>query len=321
MAKIALRETMLGAALLVLSHAPVHALAARTWVASVSAGGNDAHACTRTAPCKTFAVAVARTAPGGEINCVDADDYGRVTITKSLSIVCDNTEAGIFAAGTVGITVDTLVTDTVTLKGIDIEGFGTGTIGISFIQGGALHVHKVRIKNFRSTAPHTSAQGINFVPTRAAALYVSESYLTDNGSGFDGSGIRIVPTAAAAATVAITNTRVENNLNGMRIFNGSPDTLKVVIADSTIVGNTSAGIAHDSNAGPSQLTLKNVVVANNGFQGVFNGPTASTRIGDSVVTGNATGVENAGGSFTSYKNNQIRLNTVDGTPLAAEMPE
>jgi hypothetical protein len=69
------------------------------------------------------------------------------------------------------------------------------------------------------------------------------------------------------------------------------------------------------------LTLKNVVVANNGLQGVFNGPTASMRIGDSVVTGNATGVENAGGSFTSYKNNQIRLNTVDGTPLAAEIPE
>jgi len=39
------------------------------------------------------------------------------------------------------------------------------------------------------------------------------------------------------------------------------------------------------------------------------------------VTGNATGVENFEGSFTSYKNNQIRLNTVDGTPLAAETPE
>jgi len=305
--------------LVLLSHTPVHALAARTWVASASAGGNDAHACSRAAPCKTFAVAVARTIAGGEINCVDADDYGKVTITKSLSIVCDNTEAGIFAAGTVGITVNTLATDSVTLKGIDIEGFGTGTVGINFIRGGTLHVHKVRINHFRSTTA-APVNGINFAPTLGAALYVSESYLTENGTGFGGSGISIA--AAATATVAITNTRIENNLHGIRIINVSSDTLKVAVTDSTIVGNAGAGIVTSSTDGPNQLMLKSVLVANNGAQGVTNiGPAASTRIGDSIVTGNATGVENFEGSFTSYKNNQIRLNTVDGTPLAAETPE
>jgi len=310
---------MLGAMLVLLSHTPVHALAARTWVASVSAGGNDAHACSRAAPCKTFAVAVARTIAGGEINCVDADDYGKVTITKSLSIVCDNTEAGIFAAGTVGITVNTLATDSVTLKGIDIEGFGTGTVGINFIRGGTLHVHKVRINHFRSTTA-APVNGINFAPTLGAALYVSESYLTENGTGFGGSGISIA--AAATATVAITNTRIENNLHGIRIINVSSDTLKVAVTDSTIVGNAGAGIVTSSTDGPNQLMLKSVLVANNGAKGVTNiGPAASTRIGDSIVTGNATGVENFEGSFTSYKNNQIRLNTVDGTPLAAETPE
>jgi len=316
---IAPKGAMLGAMLVLLSHTPVHALAARTWVASVSAGGNDAHACSRAAPCKTFAVAVARTIAGGEINCVDADDYGKVTITKSLSIVCDNTEAGIFAAGTVGITVNTLATDSVTLKGIDIEGFGTGTVGINFIRGGTLHVHKVRINHFRSTTA-APVNGINFAPTLGAALYVSESYLTENGTGFGGSGISIA--AAATATVAITNTRIENNLHGIRIINVSSDTLKVAVTDSTIVGNAGAGIVTSSTDGPNQLMLKSVLVANNGAQGVTNiGPAASTRIGDSIVTGNATGVENFEGSFTSYKNNQIRLNTVDGTPLAAETPE
>jgi hypothetical protein len=320
MPEITLKGIVLGAILVLLSHAPVYALAARTWVASVSAGGNDAHACSRTAPCKTFAVAVARTKAGGEINCVDADDYGRVAITKSLSIVCDNTEASIFAAGTFGITVSTLVTDTVTLKGIDIEGFGTGTSGINFIRGGALHVHKVRIKNFRSAAPSIPVHGINFAPTLTAALYVSESYLIDNGGGFAGSGISISP--AAAATVTITNTRLENNLHGIRIINVSSDTLKVTVTDSTIVGNARGGILTSSSSVPSQLMLKNIVVANNDGPGVSNsGAAASTRIGDSVVTGNTTGVENVGGSFTSYKNNQIRLNTVDGTPLAVEPPE
>ena len=319
MTGIAPKGAMLGAMLVLLSHTPVHALAARTWVASASAGGNDAHACSRAAPCKTFAVAVARTIAGGEINCVDADDYGKVTITKSLSIVCDNTEAGIFAAGTVGITVNTLATDSVTLKGIDIEGFGTGTVGINFIRGGTLHVHKVRINHFRSTTA-APVNGINFAPTLGAALYVSESYLTENGTGFGGSGISIA--AAATATVAITNTRIENNLHGIRIINVSSDTLKVAVTDSTIVGNAGAGIVTSSTDGPNQLMLKSVLVANNGAKGVTNiGPAASTRIGDSIVTGNATGVENFEGSFTSYKNNQIRLNTVDGTPLAAETPE
>src|SRR5207253_1360153 len=143
---------------------------------------------TRAAPCKSFAAAVAHTAAGGEVNCVDADDYGRVTIAKSISIVCDNTEAAVSAAGAVGITVNTLATDTVTLKGIDIEGGGTGTFGISFIQGGTLHVQKVRIRNFRSTAvPH--ALGINFLPTVAASLYLSDSTIIDNGAGFGGAGV------------------------------------------------------------------------------------------------------------------------------------
>ena len=318
MTEIALKGTVLGAMLVLLLHTPVHALTARTWVASIPAGGNDAHACSRTAPCKTFAVAVARTIAGGEINCIDAADYGRVTITKSLSIVCDNTEVGIFAAGTFGITVNTLATDTVTLKGIDIEGFGTGTNGINFIRGAARpqgsdqkfslhHGGGSRTRDQLRADARGGTIRFGVLPHR-------------QGAGFAGSGISIA--AAAAATVAITNTRVENNLNGIRIINVSSDTLKVAVTDSTIVGNTNAGIGTSSTSGPNQLMLKNIVVANNGAHGVFNsGPVASTRIGNSVVTGNAIGVENAGGSFTSYKNNQIRLNTLDGTPLATEMFE
>ena len=42
--------------------------ATRTWVSGV---GDDVNPCSRTAPCKTFAGAISKTAAGGEINCLD----------------------------------------------------------------------------------------------------------------------------------------------------------------------------------------------------------------------------------------------------------
>ena len=108
--------------------APASAQASRTWVSGV---GDDANPCSRTAPCKTFAGAIARTAEGGEINCLDPGGYGSVTITKSIAIVCDNTLGGISASsGSTGILVNAQSDDLVLLSGLDIDGGSTGAIGI-----------------------------------------------------------------------------------------------------------------------------------------------------------------------------------------------
>src|SRR6266702_792603 len=72
--------------------APAHAQASRTWVSGV---GDDANPCRRTAPCKTFAGAISKTATGGEINCIDPGGFGAVTITKSMTIACEDVEAGV----------------------------------------------------------------------------------------------------------------------------------------------------------------------------------------------------------------------------------
>src|SRR5260221_642393 len=59
----------------------------RTWVSGV---GDDESPCTRTAPCRTFNAALALTADGGEVNCIDPGTFGGpVNITKSVSIVCE----------------------------------------------------------------------------------------------------------------------------------------------------------------------------------------------------------------------------------------
>src|SRR5476649_2165804 len=79
------------------------AQATRTWVSGV---GDDVNPCSRTAPCKTFPGAISKTAAGGEINCLDPGGFGAVTITKSMSIICESGTAGVLVSGTNGIIVN-----------------------------------------------------------------------------------------------------------------------------------------------------------------------------------------------------------------------
>src|SRR6476469_5011932 len=113
---------------------PAAAQATRTWVSGV---GDDANPCSRTAPCKTFAGAISKTATGGEINVLDPGGFGAVTITKSISITAIGMEGGVLVSGTNGIVVNVPnATDTVLLEGLDIEGIGTGLNGVNIVTSG-----------------------------------------------------------------------------------------------------------------------------------------------------------------------------------------
>src|SRR5215510_14384379 len=98
------------------------AQATRTWVSGV---GDDVNPCSRTAPCKTFAGAISKTAEGGEISVLDPGGYGAVTINKSITID-GGTGAGwasVLASGTNGIIVNVTsnsVTAVVILRNITI---------------------------------------------------------------------------------------------------------------------------------------------------------------------------------------------------------
>jgi hypothetical protein len=150
----------------------------RTWVSGV---GNDANPCSRTAPCKTFAGAISKTAANGEINCLDPGGFGAVTITKAITIACEGVTAGVLAAGTNGIIVNAGASDQVTLRGLDINGFGTGLNGIRFLAGKALIVDNCQIYEF-------TTHGID------VALGVSGSSLTVKDTRINrlgGVGIRV----------------------------------------------------------------------------------------------------------------------------------
>src|ERR1700704_5962960 len=93
------------------------AQANRTWVSGV---GDDANPCSRTAPCKTFAGAISKTAAGGEIDCLDPGGFGAVTIGKSMTIDCTGVTGGVLAAGFNGVIVNGGSSDKIVLRNLVI---------------------------------------------------------------------------------------------------------------------------------------------------------------------------------------------------------
>src|SRR5439155_12643450 len=107
--------------------------------------GSDANPCTRLAPCRTFAAALALTAAGGDIAALDAAGYNAVTITQSVSIVND----GVGEVATPGITINAGAGDVINLRGLTMKGNqpGAPVNGIAF-NGGALNVQNCVIRGF-----------------------------------------------------------------------------------------------------------------------------------------------------------------------------
>lgn len=178
---------------------PAHAQATRTWVSGV---GDDANPCSRTAPCKTFAGAISKTASSGEINVLDPGGFGAVTITKPITIRSDYIEAGVLVSGTNGIVVNVPnATDNVVLEGLDIEGIGTGLNGVHIIGSGSVVVR-------RSLIHHFTGNGVNLVGTANAKILVQDCIISNNGGG-----VNVQGAAGVANTVVIDHSTIETNTN------------------------------------------------------------------------------------------------------------
>jgi hypothetical protein len=309
MRRIALSSTILGALLALTLHTgSAQAQATRTWVSGV---GDDANPCSRTAPCKTFAGAISKTATDGEINCLDPAGYGAVTITKGMTINCEHTLGSVLVSGTNGIVVSPPAGQTikVTLKGLEFEGLGTGINAISMIgQGAILHLHKIQIRKF-------TTNGINWTPSLASELYVSEAYISECGTAAGTGGILIAPQAGGTTIAAIENVKLENNLNGVVTTATNGVGVNVTIKNSTATGsNTGTGFFFNASSTNVVGMLQSIVASNNSVGVAVTN--SAVRIGMSAISGNGTGV-NGGSGLTSYKNNQIDGNPTNGTPIAA----
>src|SRR5690348_7701771 len=98
----------------------------------VAGEGSDSNACTFSAPCRTFQHAHDSVAPGGEIDVLDPAGYGPVTITKAISIQ-GHGFSGISAPTGNAIAINAGASDRINLRGLLIDGVGTGNSGISCV--------------------------------------------------------------------------------------------------------------------------------------------------------------------------------------------
>jgi hypothetical protein len=278
---------------------PAHAQATRTWVSGV---GDDLNPCSRTAPCKTFAGAISKTAAGGEINCIDPGGFGAVTITKSITIDCGATLGSILASGTNGVIVNA-ANVVVTLRNLSVNGAGSGLNGVRFLQGAALHVENLVIFGF-------TQRGIAFEPSSDAALFASDTSIRGNAGGI------LVKPATTSNSATIDNVRLERNTVGLRIeIRG-----RMTMSESIVAGGTT-GVELVSGALPGELNLSNVVIAGNSGVGIqSSGAQATIRLAGSVVAGNGTGIASGSGAVLSLGDNLVAGNTTNGTPTGGLNP-
>lgn len=316
---------LIAAAIGVFQTAPASAQATRTWVSGV---GDDANPCSRTAPCKTFAGAISKTAAGGEINCIDPGGYGAVTITKSITLDCAGTLGSILGSGTNGIVVNGAGV-VATIRNIAING-GTpsspGLNGIRFLQGAVLHVENVQIFGFTAGSPN--GFGILVAPSAGTPeIYVIDSYISNNGAAGAGGGIEVKPTSSGSARVMIRNVKIANSgSNGFRAdTTATTGTVIASIEDSEFSGN-GQGIAAVAGSGatPTSIVMVNdtASVNNTNFGIVGNGAAAIIRVGDTTITGNGTGVNPAGSSqVKSFGDNRLEGNTSNGGFTTGLLPK
>ena len=235
-----------------LAAAPANAQATRTWVSGV---GDDVNPCSRTAPCKTFAGAISKTAAFGEINVLDPGGFGAVTITKSISIRSDHVEAGVLVSGTNGIVVSLPAsTDRVLLEGLDIEGLGTGINGVQIIGSGTTTIVNCAIRHF-------TGNGVNLVGTAGARAVIRDSVITNNAGGFN-----------IAGAGGVQNT----GLSFTTLYDNNPSFAMQVAAPSNLIlsGNKMFGAATAVNAtGGASVTS----FIDNATNGTFT-PTVSTPL-------------------------------------------
>jgi hypothetical protein len=276
------------------------AQATRTWVSGV---GDDVNPCSRTAPCKTFAGAISKTANNGEIDALDPGGFGTVTITKSITLD-GTTGAGfgsILAAGTNGVNVNDGATATprtiiVMLKNLSINGAGTGFDGIRFISGRQLYVEHCHIFNFRGNGTNSDGLDIAINPGDAGTfnVHVKDSKFEN----CTGDGIRQTITAGTL-NASYDNVVLAGNANGLDSTGGTAN-----ISNSVIDGNGNGiNVANGSviNASSNQITSNTTGVNN----------ASTVRLGGNNIFRNGTGL-GGGGTYNSFGTNNILGNTSDG---------
>jgi hypothetical protein len=283
---------------------PARATSYQTWV---SGTGSDAGACPIAAPCRTFVFAFGLTNAGGVIHVVSPGDFGPLTINKSISIVAEATEAGIYSAAAGAAIRISAANIEVSLRGLTIDLFGSaGNAGIAYLRGKALHISNCAIRG--------TSNGIRFAPNLGAnQLFVSDTVITKTV----GDGLAVAPISGASAKVTLDRVLVEGAGGNGIAFAGITGGINATVRESVSSGSAGSGITATGNVGsPLNVMIDRSASVNNGNTGIVS-DSAQIRIGDSTVSGNNLGLSAVnGGTILSFVTNKINANFTggDGAP-------
>jgi hypothetical protein len=293
MRKIAIALAILGTTLVsALYTAPAHAQATRTWVSGV---GDDANPCSRTAPCKTWAGAIAKTTAGGEIDNLDAGGFGALTITKSITLDGGGgAVASTLVAGTNGITVAAGSTDVIIIKNIRFQGLlgngsapgNAGIVGLSYISGAQVVCDTCAFIGFNTSGIGVSLSASGLMQVRNTTFInnpIGVSATSSSGFaivqvvnstfvGTSSSGSQTGVQAGNNGAIAVWNSNFQNLGIGAQAQAGS-----ILDIDSSIFQTTGTAITAASG------TFSPVNVSNDSF---YNASTAFGGAGSYISTGN-----------------------------------
>jgi hypothetical protein len=277
-----------------------HGQATRTWVSGV---GDDVNPCSRTAPCKTFAGAISKTAEGGEIDALDPGGYGAVTITKAITLD-GGTGAGwasiltqVGSGVIVNVVSGTHANDgVVILRHISFQGASqsnnAGAQGINFIKADRLIVENCVFENF-STAGITESSLAS-----SGNMWVEDCFFDNTNTGM------ILNTSSGFAVTQIDHCRFNGLTDGVNTTASAFVTVRDCYFGQTTGGTNGAIRA----AAGCQISVENTVFNNNTIAVNLAGGTI--RLSNNSFYGNGTAIN--GGTAESANNNRFRGNGTDG---------
>jgi hypothetical protein len=294
--------------------APASAQATRTWISGV---GDDANPCSRTAPCKTWAGAISKTASGGEIDCLDPGGFGSVTITKSITLDCaegtDGGAGGILNSGVTGVIINdpnggTAPTIKVVLRNLTINGAGVtvGTYAVRFLGGKSLTLQNVSISN-QGTG---SVPAISFEPQAGsvgATLHMTDVDIIN----VIHIGVSVKSVNGVAVAAFLNNVTVSQAAIAVKVEAGGVAT----IANSNLSNN---GRGVWTASGAATASLDTVTIAGSLDAGVFATNGTTIRLSNVGLYDNLFGIKTTGvATVQSFGNNRLGPDTASpGLPTS-----
>jgi parallel beta helix pectate lyase-like protein len=278
--------------------------ATRTWVSGV---GDDLNPCSRTAPCKTFAGAISKTAEGGEIDALDPAGYGTLTITKSITIDGGTGSgwASVLNSSTNGFNVNVTTnpsTSVVILRNITINGVSKcvtagcqGLKGIRWTAGNSLQVENCVIEN-------QATFGMEILLTAAGQLDVQDTTIENIGT--DGVNMN---TTAGILVALFDHSRIKNcGQDGIE----AQANVRGELTGSLVAVIGANGVS--ASGANTQFNINDSTIAHCSTTGLRSSAGDTIRVSDSIIANNNTGLNGNGGAIDSFQGNSLVGNPVPG---------